>query len=172
MSGRSQRVQMAAKSYVSRSICTISSTLPQPSIFPLYPPLPFTIFPWLTPSPSSPINGGVCIVVPGRVLLFPSPAGDLPPGQQWAEDGPRGRRRFGAAFYAALLSDLGTEVVVGLDAARSAAPSPPSHPPFPPPCSARPSSISSGPGGPVCAGGGASGARGRGGGWEAGTTGG
>ena len=67
----------------------------------------------------SPLNGGVCIVVPNRFLLLPAPAGDLPPGPGF-EDGPGGRRRFGPGFYAELLRDLGALALIGLDGARSA----------------------------------------------------
>ena len=66
----------------------------------------------------SPLNGGVITVVPGRFLLFPAPAADLPPGCDYANDGPAGQRRFGPGFCAALLADMGAAVVVGLDGAR------------------------------------------------------
>jgi hypothetical protein len=71
--------------------------------------------------PGSPLNGGVITVVPGRLLLLPTPAADLPPGGDWADDGPGGLRRFGPGFYAALLADMGAAVVVGLDGASQAA---------------------------------------------------
>ena len=68
--------------------------------------------------PGSPQNGGVVAVVPGRFLLFPTPAATLPLGCDWADDGPDGKRRFGPDFCAALLVDMGAAVVVGLDGAR------------------------------------------------------
>ena len=75
--------------------------------------------PVLTETAGSPINGGVSIVVPGRILLLPAPAGDLPEGTHWADDGgPSRRRRFSAAFYAELLRDMGVTVLIGLDGAR------------------------------------------------------
>jgi hypothetical protein len=80
-----------------------------------------------SPSFRSHLNGGLIIVVPGRFYLLPAPAGDLPAGREWADDGPGGRRRFSAAFYADLLRDVGAAALVGLDGARCAiadAPSP------------------------------------------------
>lgn len=52
----------------------------------------------------SPLNGAVHIVVPGRFILFRSPA-VVPGGGLWADEG--AERRFSAAFYADLLRDLG-----------------------------------------------------------------
>ena len=62
-------------------------------------------------------NGGVQIVVPGALLLFPTPSEDVPEGQEWADsvsaDG-RPDRRFSAAFYASLLADLGVSAAACL----------------------------------------------------------
>jgi hypothetical protein len=77
----------------------------------------------------SPLNGGVITVVPGRFLLFPAPAADLPPGSDWADEGPGGRRLFGPGFCAALLAEMGAAVVVGLDGARCAGRRRPLHRP-------------------------------------------
>ena len=63
-----------------------------------------------------PANGGLHIVVPDKLLLFPAPA-PLPAGRSWADastaDGAP-RRRFGAAFLAELLAELGVSAVVCL----------------------------------------------------------
>ena len=61
-------------------------------------------------------NGGVHVLVPGKLLLFPAPA-PLPADQAWADTSEPGRptaRRFSAAFLAALLSDLGVSAVACL----------------------------------------------------------
>ena len=61
-------------------------------------------------------NGGVHVLVPGRLLLFPAPAA-LPAGEAWADASEGGRaagRRFSAAFLAALLSDLGVSAAACL----------------------------------------------------------
>jgi hypothetical protein len=61
-------------------------------------------------------NGSVCVLVPGKLLLFPAPAA-LPEGQSWTDtaepDGPTARH-FSAAFLAALLADLGASSVACL----------------------------------------------------------
>ena len=64
---------------------------------------------------ASPVNGNVHVVVPGKILCFPTPAdlGD----RLWAdEEAARGglARRFSAAFLADLLADLGVDVAVCL----------------------------------------------------------
>ena len=43
--------------------------------------------------------------MPGRFVLFYAPRDDLTHGALWADAG--GQRHFSAAFYAALLSDMG-----------------------------------------------------------------
>jgi hypothetical protein len=54
------------------------------------------------------------IVVPGRFLLFHTPASDIPSGQQWLDVD--GKRRFGPGFYADLLGDMGvTQVQLEID---------------------------------------------------------
>ena len=61
-------------------------------------------------------NGGVHVLVPGKLLLFPAPA-PLPADEAWADASEPGRptaRRFSAAFLAALLSDLGVSAVACL----------------------------------------------------------
>ena len=63
-----------------------------------------------------PANGGLRVLVPGRLLSFPPPA-SLPAGQPWADAAPAGAepgRRFSGGFLAALLSDLGVSAVVCL----------------------------------------------------------
>ena len=64
-----------------------------------------------------PANGGVHVLVPGRLVLVPPPA-QLPDGQAWADDvseadGPS-TRRFGAGFLADLLADLDVSAVACL----------------------------------------------------------
>ena len=61
-------------------------------------------------------NGGVHVLVPGKLLLFPAPA-PLPTDQAWADTSEPGRptaRRFSAAFLAALLADLGVSAAACL----------------------------------------------------------
>ena len=61
-------------------------------------------------------NGGVHVLVPGKLLLFPSP-GQLPADQAWVDVSEPGRptaRRFSAAFLAALLADLGVSAAACL----------------------------------------------------------
>jgi hypothetical protein len=61
-------------------------------------------------------NGGVHVLVPGKLLLFPAPA-PLPADQAWVDVSEPGRptaRRFSAAFLAALLVDLGVSAVACL----------------------------------------------------------
>ena len=62
-------------------------------------------------------NGGVQIVVPGALLLFPTPSDDVPDGQEWADsvcaDG-RTVRHFSAGYYASLLADLGVSAAACL----------------------------------------------------------
>ena len=69
---------------------------------------------------AQPANGGVHVLVPGKLLLFQHPAA-LPPGQDWADDArapdQRPARRFSAAFFADLLVDLGVSAVVYEDRA-------------------------------------------------------
>ena len=73
---------------------------------------------------ADPANGGIHILAPGKLLLFPSPV-DLPDGALWAaaaaRDGAPPARRFAAAFYADLLPDLGVRAVASLDPCRCAA---------------------------------------------------
>ena len=62
-------------------------------------------------------NGNVHVLVPGKLLLFPTPA-QLPDGQSWADTSEPDRpavRHFSAAFLAALLADLGASSVACLD---------------------------------------------------------
>ena len=61
-------------------------------------------------------NGGIHVLVPGKLLLFPTPA-ELPADQPWADVSEAGRpaaRRFSAAFLAELLADLDVSVVACL----------------------------------------------------------
>ena len=64
-----------------------------------------------------PANGGVHVLVPGRLLLVPPPA-QLPVGQSWADDvseaGEAATRRFAAGFLADLLADLDVSAVACL----------------------------------------------------------
>jgi hypothetical protein len=66
---------------------------------------------------ASAANGGVQLVVPGALLLFPTPSDDVPDGQEWADsasaDG-RTARRFSAGYYASLLADLGVSAAACL----------------------------------------------------------
>ncbi len=67
---------------------------------------------------ASPINGDLHMIVPGKVICFPTPA-DLPDSQLWADsDVPADGtvRRFSATFLADLLADLGADVAVCLHA--------------------------------------------------------
>ena len=67
---------------------------------------------------ASPANGDIHMVVPGKIICFPSPA-DLPADQHWADsDATSGGvvRRFSAAFFADLFAELGVDVVVCLHA--------------------------------------------------------
>ena len=63
-----------------------------------------------------PANGGVHIVVPGKLLFLREPDCHLPPGRDWADaeaaDG-TAARRFSPAFCASLLSALDVSVGVG-----------------------------------------------------------
>jgi hypothetical protein len=63
-----------------------------------------------------PANGGLRILVPDRLLFFPSPV-PLPAGQDWTDANAAGEepgRRFSAGFLAELLVDLGVSAVVCL----------------------------------------------------------
>ena len=66
-----------------------------------------------------PANGGVHVLVPGRLLLSPPPHA-LPPGEDWADPpepaapGRAGGRVFAAGFLADLLADLGATAAVCL----------------------------------------------------------
>ncbi len=65
---------------------------------------------------ASPINGDIHVVVPGKIICFPTPA-DLPDNQLWADsDAARDGtiRRFSATFFADLFADLGVDVAVCL----------------------------------------------------------
>ena len=62
-------------------------------------------------------NGNVHVLVPGKLLLFPTPAA-LPDGQSWADTSEPEHstaRHFSAAFLSALLSDLDVSSVACLD---------------------------------------------------------
>ena len=66
---------------------------------------------------ASAANGGVQVVVPGALLLFPTPSDVMPDGQEWADSvSPDGRttRRFSAGFCASLLVDLGVSAAACL----------------------------------------------------------
>jgi hypothetical protein len=68
-------------------------------------------------------NGGIDVLVPGKLLLIPSPLA-LPDGCDWLDETAPGRppsRRFSAAFLADLLSELGASAAVCLAAAPHAA---------------------------------------------------
>ncbi len=60
------------------------------------------------------LNGQVYQVIPGRLLIFPTPAGDLPVGQHWADADCH--RTFAPSFYADLFGHLGVSTVLRLDA--------------------------------------------------------
>ena len=66
---------------------------------------------------AAPANGGVHVVIPGRLLLLPTPR-PLPADRPWADDVADGRptaRRFSAAFLADLLAEgLGASAVVSV----------------------------------------------------------
>jgi hypothetical protein len=65
---------------------------------------------------ASPINGDIHMVVPNKIVCFPTPA-DLPDNQLWMDsDATEGDtvRRFSAAFFADLFADLGVDVAVCL----------------------------------------------------------
>ena len=65
---------------------------------------------------AQPANGSVHFLVPGKLLLAPSPA-PLPAGQEWADvtaAGGLSERLFGAGFLADLLVDLDASAVVCL----------------------------------------------------------
>ena len=67
---------------------------------------------------ASPANGDIHMVVPGKIICFPSPA-NLPADQAWADsDATSGGvvRRFSAAFFADLFAELGVDVAVCLHA--------------------------------------------------------
>jgi hypothetical protein len=72
---------------------------------------------------ADPANGGIHILAPGGLLLFPNPV-DLPDGALWAAaaalDGAPRARLFAAAFYVDLLPDLGVRAVASLDPCRCA----------------------------------------------------
>jgi hypothetical protein len=65
---------------------------------------------------ASPINGQIHVVVPGKIILFKAPCGDLPAGRSWMDRD--GERHFSPAFYADLLCDLGVSLVIGADEAQ------------------------------------------------------
>jgi hypothetical protein len=68
-------------------------------------------------------NGGIDVLVPGKLLHIPSPF-ILPDGCDWLDEATPGRspsRRFSAAFLADLLSELGVSAAVCLAAAPDAA---------------------------------------------------
>ena len=58
---------------------------------------------------ASTANGRLHVVVPDKLLAFPSPC-DLPAGCEWADED--GERRFSAGFYADILSDYDASLVV------------------------------------------------------------
>jgi hypothetical protein len=63
-----------------------------------------------------PANGNIHVLVPGKLLLFPTPA-PLPVGLDWADESDGGQaaeRRFGASFLAGLLAELEVSAVVCL----------------------------------------------------------
>ena len=67
-------------------------------------------------------NGNIHTLVPGKLLLFPTPA-DLPTGQFWAdvsESNGVTARRFSAPYLAEILADLDVSVVVCLGQTSSA----------------------------------------------------
>jgi hypothetical protein len=64
---------------------------------------------------ASPINGSIYMVVPNKILCFPTPAA-LPDNQLWMDSGDGTVRRFSAAFYADLFAELGVDVVMCLHA--------------------------------------------------------
>ena len=59
-----------------------------------------------------PINGNIHILIPGKLILFPTPH-QLPAGHDWADDSD-GARNFSAGFLAELLEDLGVAAVACL----------------------------------------------------------
>ena len=66
-------------------------------------------------------NGGVRVLVPGKLLLAPSPA-PLPAGQEWADVSEAGRpaeRRFAAGLLADVLADLDASAVAWLGRGKS-----------------------------------------------------
>jgi hypothetical protein len=54
-------------------------------------------------------NGQVHVIVPDKLLAFPSPS-DLPEGSAWMDEG--GTRRFSPSYYADILSDFDVAVVL------------------------------------------------------------
>ena len=63
-----------------------------------------------------PANGNLHVLIPGKLLLVPTPRA-LPPGSRWADEGTPGQpqvRHFSAAFLAELLVDHGVAAVVCL----------------------------------------------------------
>lgn len=61
------------------------------------------------------MNGQIHVVVPGKIILFKAPCGDLPADRLWMDRD--GERHFSPAFYADLLLDLGVSLVIGADEA-------------------------------------------------------
>ncbi len=65
---------------------------------------------------AKPENGSVHVVVPGKIICFPTPA-DLPHGKRWMDfeaDGAGTVRKFSAAFYADLFTELDVSVAICL----------------------------------------------------------
>ena len=66
---------------------------------------------------ASPINGDIHMVVPNKIICFPTPA-SLPDNHQlWMDSDAAGDgtvRRFSASFFADLFADLGVDVAVCL----------------------------------------------------------
>ncbi len=60
-----------------------------------------------------PGNGGIHVLVPGKLLLFPAPA-SLPDGQEWAQVSST-VRAFSAGFLVDLLVDLGVAAIACAD---------------------------------------------------------
>jgi hypothetical protein len=67
---------------------------------------------------ASPVNGDIHMVVPNKIICFPTPA-HLPDKQLWMDSDESGDgvvRRFSAAFFADLFAELGVDVAVCLHA--------------------------------------------------------